>query len=136
MLSALTEATEDTHAIVRVVGVRTRIVVDQVAFEHVIDEDRESLRAVPIGCGLRRGELLALRLESLQQREERWVIADLVGRADTSDDGAVPWVQSESRERPPFATTHQSSEFTAPFALRSKPLATSDSESRDPTRPV
>jgi integrase len=37
--------------------------------------------AVLIGCGLRRGELLALQLASIQQREEHWVIADLVGKA-------------------------------------------------------
>ena len=37
--------------------------------------------AMLIGCGLRRAELLALRLESIQQREEHWVIADLVGKA-------------------------------------------------------
>ena len=36
--------------------------------------------AMLIGCGLRRGELLALTLESVQQREEHWVIADLVGK--------------------------------------------------------
>jgi hypothetical protein len=36
--------------------------------------------AMLIGCGLRRAELLALRLESIQQREEHWVIADLVGK--------------------------------------------------------
>ena len=36
--------------------------------------------AVLIGCGLRRGELLALQLASIQQREEHWVIADLVGK--------------------------------------------------------
>jgi hypothetical protein len=29
--------------------------------------------AMLIGCGLRRAELLALRLESIQQREEHWV---------------------------------------------------------------
>jgi site-specific recombinase XerD len=33
-----------------------------------------------IGCGLRRAELLALSVESIQQREEHWVIADLVGK--------------------------------------------------------
>ena len=46
--------------------------------------DRESLRgrrnyamlAMLIGCGLRRGELLALRVESIQLREDHWVIAD------------------------------------------------------------
>jgi len=32
-------------------------------------------------CGLRRGELLALRVESIQLREEHWVIADLLGKA-------------------------------------------------------
>jgi integrase len=36
--------------------------------------------AVLLGCGLRRGELLALQLEWIQQREEHWVIADLVGK--------------------------------------------------------
>jgi site-specific recombinase XerD len=35
--------------------------------------------ALLIGCGLRRGEVLALALESLQQREEQ-VIADLMGK--------------------------------------------------------
>ena len=37
-----------------------------------------AMLAMLIGCGLRRGELLALTLESLEQREEHWVIADLV----------------------------------------------------------
>jgi site-specific recombinase XerD len=36
--------------------------------------------AMLIGCGLRRAEVLALTLESIQQREEHWVIADLVGK--------------------------------------------------------
>jgi integrase len=36
--------------------------------------------AMLIGCGLRRAELLGLSLESIQQREEHWVIADLVGK--------------------------------------------------------
>ena len=39
-----------------------------------------AMLAMLIGCGLRRAELLALRLESIQQREEHWVIADLVGK--------------------------------------------------------
>src|SRR6202171_6020464 len=50
--------------------------------------DRGSLRgkrdyatiAMPIGCGLRRGELLALRVDSIQSREEHSVIADLLGK--------------------------------------------------------
>ena len=36
--------------------------------------------AILLGCGLRRGELTALRVEDIQQREEHWVIADLVGK--------------------------------------------------------
>jgi hypothetical protein len=36
-----------------------------------------------IGCGLRRGELLALTLESIRKREEAWAIADVVGKRPT-----------------------------------------------------
>jgi integrase len=36
--------------------------------------------AILLGCGLRRAELTALRVEDIQQREEHWVIADLVGK--------------------------------------------------------
>lgn len=51
--------------------------------------------AMFIGCGLRRAELLALRVEWIQQREEHWVIADLVGK--TGHVGTVPiptWVKA------------------------------------------
>jgi integrase len=37
--------------------------------------------AMLLGCGLRHGELLALQVESIQLREEHWVIADLLGKA-------------------------------------------------------
>src|SRR5882762_1875228 len=40
----------------------------------------QAMVAMLIGCGLRRAELLALQLESIQQREEHGVIADLVGK--------------------------------------------------------
>src|SRR3989442_14308335 len=50
--------------------------------------------AMLIGCGLRRGELLALTLESIQQREEHWVIADLVGKAGHVRTVPIPsWVK-------------------------------------------
>lgn len=39
-----------------------------------------ALLGVLIGCGLRRAELAALRMEYLQQREARWILADLVGK--------------------------------------------------------
>jgi integrase len=51
--------------------------------------------AMLIGCGLRRAELLALRLESIQQREEHWVIADLVGKASHVRTVPIPtWVKT------------------------------------------
>jgi site-specific recombinase XerD len=53
--------------------------------------------AMLIGCGLRRAELLALHLESIQQREEHWVIADLVGKAGHVRTVPIPkWVKSPS----------------------------------------
>jgi integrase len=47
-----------------------------------------------IGCGLRRGELLGLRVESVQLREEHWVIADLLGKAGHIRTVPIPaWVK-------------------------------------------
>jgi integrase len=65
--------------------------------------ERESLRgkrnyamlAMLIGCGLRRGELLALRVNSIQLREEHWVIADLLGKAGHIRTVPIPaWVKA------------------------------------------
>ena len=65
--------------------------------------DRESPRgkrnyamlAMLIGCGLRRGELLALRVNSIQLREEHWVIADLLGKAGHIRTVPIPaWVKA------------------------------------------
>jgi integrase len=51
--------------------------------------------AMLIGCGLRRAELLTLRLESIQQREEHWVIADLIGKARHVRTVPIPeWVKA------------------------------------------
>jgi site-specific recombinase XerD len=51
--------------------------------------------AVLIGCGLRRGELLALQVASIQQREEHWVIADLVGKGGHVRTVPMPaWVKA------------------------------------------
>jgi integrase len=50
--------------------------------------------AMLIGCGLRRAEFLALNLESIQQREEHWVIADLVGKGAHVRTVPIPtWVK-------------------------------------------
>jgi integrase len=51
--------------------------------------------AMLIGCGLRRAELLGLRLDSVQKREEHWVIADLVGKAGHVRTVPIPsWVKA------------------------------------------
>jgi integrase len=39
-----------------------------------------AILALLIGCGLRRAELVGLRTEDFQIREEHWVIADLIGK--------------------------------------------------------
>ena len=39
-----------------------------------------AILAVLIGCGLRRAELVGLRVSDLQVREEHWVVADLIGK--------------------------------------------------------
>jgi integrase len=51
--------------------------------------DRVAL-ALLIGCGLRRDELAHLSFERLQQRDGRWVIADLIGKGERVRTVAVP----------------------------------------------
>ena len=51
--------------------------------------------AILLGSGLRRAELTALRVEDVQQREEHWVIADLVGKGGHIRTIPVPdWVKA------------------------------------------
>ncbi len=53
-----------------------------------------AILAMLIGCGLRRGELLALRVDAIQSREEHWVIADLLGKAGHIRTIPIPtWVK-------------------------------------------
>jgi len=40
----------------------------------------QAILAVLLSCGLRRAEIVAIRIEDLQLREEHWVIADLIGK--------------------------------------------------------
>jgi integrase len=77
----------------------------------VLTADGSSLRAkrhyatlaILLGCGLRRAELAALRIEDLEQRKERRVIADLVGKGghirtipvpDWGKDGIDAWTSA------------------------------------------
>jgi len=53
-----------------------------------------AILAILLGCGLRRRELAELTLESLQRREERWAIVDLIGKARQIRTVPVPnWVK-------------------------------------------
>jgi integrase len=63
--------------------------------------DRAALRgkrdyamvAVLLGCGLRRAELAAAQVADLQQREEHWVFADLIGKGGHIRTVPIPdWV--------------------------------------------
>jgi len=50
--------------------------------------------AILLGCGLRRAEVAGLAVEDIQQREEHWVIADLVGKGRHVRTVPVPtWVK-------------------------------------------
>lgn len=48
-----------------------------------------------LACGLRRSEIADLTMQHLQQREEHWVIADLIGKAAHIRTVPVPaWVKA------------------------------------------
>jgi site-specific recombinase XerD len=62
-----------------------------------------AILALLVGCGLRRSELLALRVDGIEQREGRWVIPDLTGKGNRRRTVTVPaavkhrvdaWVQA------------------------------------------
>ena len=58
-------------------------------------EQFHAMLALLIGCGLRRGELLALTLDAVQLREERWVIADVYEKAGHVCTVPIPsWVKA------------------------------------------
>ena len=53
-----------------------------------------AMLAILLGCGLRRRELAELTFDSLQRREERWAIVDLVGKRRHIRTVPVPnWVK-------------------------------------------
>jgi site-specific recombinase XerD len=51
--------------------------------------------AMLLGCGLRRGELVAVKIEDFELREDHWVLADLIGKGRHMRTIPVPsWVKS------------------------------------------
>ena len=58
-----------------------------------------AILALLIGCGLRRAEVLNLKVDQIQQREGRWVIPDLVGKGMRRRTVPVPsWVKVRIEE--------------------------------------
>jgi site-specific recombinase XerD len=60
-----------------------------------------------LGCGLRRAELVGLRMEDFQLREDHWIVADLVGKAKHVRTIPVPmWVKKAVDEWTRAAEIH------------------------------
>ena len=78
-----------------------------------------------IGCGLRRAELLALTLESVQQREEHWVIAILVGKGARSRGSTCAAISRMRSDRNPARARS-----AAPLSAFAKDLSSRRSRSR------
>jgi site-specific recombinase XerD len=58
------------------------------------DVRNRAVLAVLIGCGLRRAEIVAVKVEDFELREEHWVLADLVGKGSHMRTVPVPtWVK-------------------------------------------
>jgi site-specific recombinase XerD len=54
-----------------------------------------AILAVLLGCGLRRSELVSLKVRQVEQRENRWVIVDFRGKGGRKRTVPVPaWVKS------------------------------------------
>jgi site-specific recombinase XerC len=72
-----------------------------------------AILALLIGCGLRRAELVGLGTQDFQIREERWVIADLIGKGKNIRTVLVPSgrnATSMSGSRRPALTVAESSD--------------------------
>src|ERR1700760_899015 len=62
--------------------------------ETLTGKRNRAMLAILLGCGLRRRELAGLTMESIQKREERWAIVDLVGKGRHIRTVPVPaWVK-------------------------------------------
>jgi len=59
------------------------------------DVRNHAILAVLLGCGLRRAELVAVKIEDFERREEHWVLADLIGKGRHMRTIPIPcWVKS------------------------------------------
>ena len=63
--------------------------------KHLRDLRNHAALAMLLGCGLRRAELVAVKIEDFELREEHWVLADLIGKGRHMRTVPVPgWVKS------------------------------------------
>lgn len=85
-----------------------------------------AILALLIGCALRRAELASLSMEGIQQREGRWVIADLRGKGGRIRTVAVPlwvkkgiddWSEAAAIDRGPLFRAVNKGGHVAEFAL-------------------
>src|SRR5690242_12832212 len=73
---------------------QARALLDAPDPEFVRGKRDRAMLALLLGCGLRRSELVHLTLENIQQRENRWVIVDLVGKGGHIRTVPIPaWVK-------------------------------------------
>jgi integrase len=75
-----------------------RAVLDSPSRNNIRGKRDRVILALLLGCGLRRAEAVQLSWENLQLREDRWVIADFVGKGGTHPYSArVRMGQGENR---------------------------------------
>src|SRR5438552_1242510 len=68
--------------------------LDATSSDTLRSKRNRAMLSLLIGCGLRRAELLGLTMNSIQLREEHWVIADLVGKGGHIRTVPIPlWVK-------------------------------------------
>ena len=64
--------------------------------ERLIGKRDRAMICLLLACGLRRHEVVGLRVDDLQRREEHWAIVDMVGKAGHVRTVPIPdWVQKE-----------------------------------------
>jgi integrase len=74
---------------------QSRKMLDTLVGTDVRSKRDYAMMAVLLGCGLRRAEVAQLVVEDLQQREEHWVIADMIGKGGHIRTVPMPtWVKT------------------------------------------
>jgi site-specific recombinase XerD len=76
-----------------------RALMDVPSVQTIRGKRDRAILGLLLGCGLRRSELVHLKAEDVQQREEHWAIVDLVGKGGHVRTVPVPdWVKKRMDE--------------------------------------